>query len=411
MKKDLLKFPLKRVLLSTVILCSLSAIISSCGEEEGRISVNDAAPEKVTNVTTKAGPGEVTLSWTNPASSSFMYTKIEYTNAKGEKKYELISKERGSTATIKGFANTDVQSFSLFAYSVRGNNSGAVDVSQAPDSPAFLEVVKTVTLAPVLGGVLVDYENNYNTTVVIALDFHAASDPNKAGSAKFQAPAKSKGPQLVMLTDANNEFLAGECIVNVSAEDEYENASEPKALKATPIPAMKIDRSNWTFPGYNENSSDGTIGYSSQEAIGEGNQDGLKNGRVTSMIDSSLKTYWHASWKTPSTSYPHWFILDMGKEITVASVELTRRQGDARGQKGQKIYTCTEAGAADPGNPNSWSWIDHGSFAFDPNNNAPQSFGLSTTPRARYIKVYFGTEHKGTGGQAMLADLNVYGAE
>lgn len=111
MKKDLLKFPLKRVLLSTVILCSLSAIISSCGEEEGRISVNDAAPEKVTNVTTKAGPGEVTLSWTNPASSSFMYTKIEYTNAKGEKKYELISKERGSTATIKGFANTDVQSF------------------------------------------------------------------------------------------------------------------------------------------------------------------------------------------------------------------------------------------------------------------------------------------------------------
>ena len=53
MKKDLLKFPLKRVLLSTVILCSLSAIISSCGEEEGRISVNDAAPEKVTNVTTK----------------------------------------------------------------------------------------------------------------------------------------------------------------------------------------------------------------------------------------------------------------------------------------------------------------------------------------------------------------------
>ena len=54
MKKDLLKFPLKRVLLSTVILCSLSAIISSCGEEEGRISVNDAAPEKVTNITTKA---------------------------------------------------------------------------------------------------------------------------------------------------------------------------------------------------------------------------------------------------------------------------------------------------------------------------------------------------------------------
>ena len=143
-----------------------------------------------------------------------------------------------------------------------------------------------------------------------------------------------------MLTnDSSKEFLNGECIVKVSAEDEYDNASEAKELRATPIPAVKFDRSNWSFPGYNENSSDGTIGYSSQEAIGEGDKDGLKNGRVASMIDGSLNTYWHASWKTPSTSYPHWFILDMGKEVTIASVELTRRQGDARGQKGQIIYT------------------------------------------------------------------------
>ena len=129
------------------------------------------------------------------------------------------------------------------------------------------------------------------------------------------------------------------------------------------------------------------------------------------MIDGSLNTYWHASWKTPATNYPHWFILDMGKEITVASIELTRRQNDARGQKGQKIYTCSEAGATDVKNPDSWNWVDHGSFAFDPNINTPQSCGLPTTPKARYIKIYFGTEHKGTGSQAMLADLNVYGAE
>ena len=64
-------------------------------------------------------------------------------------------------------------------------------------------------------------------------------------------------------------------------------------MAATPVPAVKIDRSNWSFPGYNANSSDATIGYSSQEAIGEGDKDGLKNGRVTSMIDSSLNTYWH----------------------------------------------------------------------------------------------------------------------
>ena len=166
MKKDLLKFPLKRVLLSAVILCSLSAIFTSCGDDaEGRITLNDKAPAKVTNVTTAAGPGEVYITWTNPTSESFMYTKIEYTDSKGAKRYSLISKERANenkvaTATIKGFANTDKQTFSLFACSVRGNNEGAIEVSQAPESPAFQEVAKTITVEPALGGVLINYKND-----------------------------------------------------------------------------------------------------------------------------------------------------------------------------------------------------------------------------------------------------------
>lgn len=416
MKNQNSAFLSKRSLCSAMIVCCLSAIPVSCDDAEGRIEVNDAAPGKVANVVTVAGPGEVTLSWTNPASPSFMYTKVEYVNAQKEKKYVLVSKDRVdengiSTATVKGFANTDVQTFALYACSVRGNNDGAVEVTQAPDSPAFQEVVKTVSLEPVLGGFLVNYENKYASSVLIALDYYAVDDASKAGSVKFKASANSKGPQLVMITDADNEFISGECVVSVTAEDEYENASAPIEMKATPIPAVKIDRSNWTFPGYNENSSEGTIGYSSQEAKGEGNQDGLKNGRVTSMIDGSLKTFWYAKWKDGGTAYPHWFILDMGKDVTVASVELTRRQGNNKGQKGQIIYTCADADASDKSNPDSWNWRNNGSFSFDANTDAPQSYGLSSTPKARYIKIYFGTEHKGSGGQAMLSDLNVYGAE
>ena len=102
MKKDFLKFPLRKALFSTVILFSLSAIFSSCGDDvEGRISVNNAAPEKVTNVKTEAGPGEVYLTWTNPTNESFMYTKIEYTTSKGEKKYQLISKENADNGVAK----------------------------------------------------------------------------------------------------------------------------------------------------------------------------------------------------------------------------------------------------------------------------------------------------------------------
>lgn len=82
--------------------------------KKGEFKIDDSAPAKVTNITATPGPGEVMLSWTNPSSSSFMYTKIEYTNAKGEKKYTMVSKEKAnennvSTATIKGFANTNEQ--------------------------------------------------------------------------------------------------------------------------------------------------------------------------------------------------------------------------------------------------------------------------------------------------------------
>ena len=416
MRNEILKFPSKGGLLSAILVCCLSVVIASCDDAEGRIELNDAAPAKVTNVNAVAGPGEVTLSWTNPASSSFMYTKVEYTDAKGDEQYVLISKERAdennvSTTTIKGFANTEAKTFALYACSVRGNHEEPVEVSQAPGSPAFAEVVKTVTLEPVLGGVLVDYENSYASKVLIALEYQESGNAGKHGSVKFEAAPNSKGPQLVMLTTDNNEFMSGECTVKVSAEDEYDNASEPREMKVTPIPAVKIDRSAWSFPGYKADSNEGTIGYSSQEAIGEGDQDGLKNGRVVSMIDGSLKTFWHAAWKNSGSDYPHWFILDMGREVTIASLELTARQGNDKGQKGQHIYTCSEAGAIDANNPDSWSWVDHGSFSFNPASDAPQAYGLVTTPKARYIKVYFGTEHKGSGSQAMLSDLNVYGAE
>lgn len=94
-------------------------------------------------------------------------------------------------------------------------------------------------------------------------------------SSKLQAT--QKGPRLVQLSYGENQFLAGEeCIINICAEDEYDNASSAVELKVTPIEAVKIDRSNWSFPGYNAGSNDGTIGYSSQEAQGEGDQDGLK---------------------------------------------------------------------------------------------------------------------------------------
>lgn len=415
MKNDY--FNLNKLYSLPIAIVCLSSLLASCKEEaEGRIIIDDTPPQQVTNVKYSSGPGEVYLSWMNPdtlSNPSFMYTKVEYLDEKGELQYHLISKERAVDNivedTIRGFATMDAKTFSLYTCTVRGYHGDAVEVSVSPNAPAFLELVQTVQLQSDLGGIVVNWNNAYDVPLNLILDYHAAADPSKSGKAIVNVKGKGEGSQFISLVYGDNMVLSGEeCVVNVAGQDEAENSSEPFEFKITPKAVIKLDRSEWTFPGYVDNSNDPTIGYSSQETIGEGSESPL--GRVIAMLDGDLTTYWHASWKTVYR-YPHWFIVDMKKDVTVSSVEITRRQGDARGQRGQRFYTCSSADANDPSNPDNWNWIDHGSYSFDINSDAPQIFRLTSNPVCRYIKVYFGEEHKGSADQSMVSEFNVYGAE
>ena len=72
-----------------IAVCALAfgvgAVCVSCGDEsEGRLEINDAAPSQVSDVKYTEGPGEVRLEWKIPSDPSFMYTKVEYTNSRGE---------------------------------------------------------------------------------------------------------------------------------------------------------------------------------------------------------------------------------------------------------------------------------------------------------------------------------------
>ena len=144
-KKELLRWSsLKKTVWAMAVACACM-LGTSCDDAEGRIDVDNTAPDQVTNVNAVDGPGEVTLSWSNPSSPSFMYTKIVYTDSKGEEQYVMVAKDKEPTATVKGFATTDTQTFLLYACAVKGNNAGAVEVTAAPGTPAFLEVVNTIT--------------------------------------------------------------------------------------------------------------------------------------------------------------------------------------------------------------------------------------------------------------------------
>lgn len=418
MRKSSWKSALVKGCFAMVVLGALSIGATSCLDEaDERVEIDNSAPAQVTNVQTSAGPGEVYLTWNIPQSSSFMYTKIEYLDAKGEMQYQIISKERADAngrcnATVSGFVSTDPVKFSLYACAVKGNNVGAVELEASPGAPAFTAVAESVTVEPDEGGILVNYSNEFSVSAFIQIDYQAAGDASKAGSKSFEVAANSTGSQWVQLS-YGNEFIAGEaCTISVRGKDVAGNMSEAREMTVTPIPVVKVDRTAWAFPGYDDKSDSETIGYSSQETKGEG---GGKSpaGRVIAMIDGDVNTFWHATWKSQGTKYPHWFILDMGKNVKVSSIELLRRQGKdgAKCQTGQQFYLCSEENATNPTAPDTWAWDDRGAYAFDANSETPQAYRMTGTPSVRYIKVYFGEQYKGTGDQAMLAEINVYTVE
>lgn len=405
-----------RHLLKTIPMLVLSFVLGSCGdEEEGRITLDDSAPGQVADVVATSVAGGVSLSWINPSSSSFMYNKVAYTNAKGEDTYVMLSKEhadsvtRKMTTTFSGFVKTEPVKFLIYACSVRGNNSGAVEVSGTPGDPNFVKVLSTITVDAGLGGITVGYDNPYDETVIVGISYQAKGDASRSGSAQFEIAAKSKGSQFVRLLDSNDNPIVGvECDVTVHTEDAYDNASDTRSFSVTPKETKLLDRSGWTFPGYNASSSAATIGYSSQEAVGEG----ATNGRVMCMLDGNTSTIWHSQWKGTNQPYPHWFIIDMGEEHTIASIEITGRLNNVKEQKGHQILVCSDANATNKSNPDSWTWEDMGEFSFDPASDKPQNIDLtSKLPKARYIKVYIGTKFKGSGSNAMISELNVYAAE
>lgn len=380
---------------------------SSCGDEaEGRIEIDDSAPAQVSQVNAVSTAGAVTLTWSIPTSSSFMYTKVVYTDAEGKEQYKLFSKERAvngqMSATFKGFITTDPVKFQLYACSVRGNHTGAVEVSGTPDAPNFSAVLENITVDAAYGGIRVNTPNGFDDAVVVAVEWQSAGG-GKSGSTRYTVAPKTTDAHFVRL-DVDGGFLLESSAITIHTEDEFGHASAAKSFTVALKAVKKLDQSLMSIPGYNPNSNDATIGYSSQESQGEG----AVNGRAACMLDGNTATFWHSSWKV-ATNYPQWFIVDLGQDYQIAQVELTRRIGDSRGQKGQTISTCASSQAADASNPDSWAWQSFGSFAFNNNSDAPQTCDLSAhLQAARYVKVYFGTEMKGSGSNAMVSEFNVY---
>jgi hypothetical protein len=376
------------------------AMLSSCSNDDD--DNKGTAPAPVNSASTVSGPGEIILKWKNPDDVNFFYVDIAYADSKGVKRNAKISKYKEKdedgfiTDTIGGFTDTNTYTFALTACSERGAAAESVEVSGQPGAPLLVSIPPTISVKPDFGGAVIEWTNESGKEARVIVAFPDPEKPDKVKKVEFDASQSGKG------------YLSGlpatSMKINVSVQDGFYNESEPVSFTLTPYAESKIPKAGWSIPGYNPNSSAETIGYSSQ-AINEGGDN-----KAIAIFDDKVNTFWHASWSGPSTQYPHWIIVDMGQDVTISRIELTRRQGNSQAQKGEQILTCSAANAANPNDPTTWGWEDQGTYPFDITINDAQSVRLVNNPKARYIKLYFGTDVKGSSNYAMLAEMTVYGA-
>ncbi|HBX44612.1 MAG TPA: hypothetical protein DEG28_01800 [Porphyromonadaceae bacterium] len=146
-------------------------------------------------------------------------------------------------------------------------------------------------------------------------------------------------------------------------------------------PAPRLDRRGWTI-----------IDVSSEEPSGEG----VGNGTASCVLDGTVATYWHSQWAGGTGQLPHHFTIDMQKTVTVASVDLQRRQDQRDAYRG-KIYISED----------NDTFTQIGDFEMA-EVNEPQTFRVTTSP-GRYLKIEI-TESR-RAPYANLAEVYARGVE
>jgi hypothetical protein len=142
-----------------------------------------------------------------------------------------------------------------------------------------------------------------------------------------------------------------------------------------------FDRTNWTI-----------IGFSSQEANGEG----PNNGRAIFTLDGNTTTYWHTQWQGGQPGPPHYLIIDMGVIKTIHGLSFLDRQSENSG----KPNSVTVETSMD-----NVTWEAAGAFNLQNTKNLQQQF-LSGFKQARYFKVNILSGYNAT--YTHLAELNAF---
>ena len=134
------------------------------------------------------------------------------------------------------------------------------------------------------------------------------------------------------------------------------------------------------------------ISFSSEETSGEG----AVNGRVATLIDGNVATFWHSQWTGAGSVYPHQFIIDMGSIKTATGFSINQREGLNRAIKNAELFVSTDG----------INYSSTGSVVFE-NASGSQYFNFSSAKTFRYFKLVANSAWDGLQFGA-LAEIGMY---
>lgn len=304
-------------------------------------------------------------------------TEIKFIGAGGEEQVAEIPANE-ETVTLAGYTpETGIQYRTYYVPQPATADSQETSVDQFESDwetlnlPPIPPILESLQFTGILGGVTASWENPDEMSLILEFSYSASGEDKtvRVESASLSGEATVSG-----MVGADQDLA-------VTISDPF-GFSFRKVISVAPIEAVLLDKSSWAVTDF-----------SSEEPA-----EGAPNGLASATIDGNLGSFWHSDWANAAPGYPHWFVVDMGAEKTIASFEVFRRQGDGRGQTKHRFYVSDDG----------VEWTDLGLFDMDPNIDGGQSYAISSNPKARYFK-YEAVE--GPNFFAALAEINVYGLE
>lgn len=148
------------------------------------------------------------------------------------------------------------------------------------------------------------------------------------------------------------------------------------------------------FPPYG-NAAWSVVGFSSQEASGEG----PNNGRVVHVFDNAPGTFWHSRWQGGTDPLPYWFTIDMNASNIVHGINLLPRQGvGSPGRPSALTFEVSNDGT---------TWTNATNLTVADNSNWQKFIFATPTPAARYFRVTI-TAVYGGANYSNLAEIKVF---